>query len=97
MAILTITSKDLLRDTVPYIPATLSSAELEYWHQRSHLPELHSAGASALNHKHHLPPGYFGLLMSEVQQRRVTILAEIIKPEQQEMAGMGKTQSFLDK
>ena len=78
---------------LPYIPATLSSAELEVLVSRevTLLPELHAVGPSTLNHKCHLPPAYFGLLMSEDQQTRVTILAEITEPEQPEVAGMGKT------
>lgn len=72
----------LLRDAVPCIPATLSSAELEVIvpGRVTLLPELHSVGPSASNHKCHLPPAYFGLLTSEDQQTRVTNLAEIIEP-----------------
>lgn len=57
----------------------------------SPLPELHSVGPSALNHKRHLLPACFGLLMSEDQRTRVAILAEITEPEHQDVAGMRKT------
>lgn len=49
---------------------------------------LHSIDFSALNYKLQLPPEYFGLLVPEDQQTRVTILAEIIEPKQQEVAGL---------
>lgn len=50
--------------------------------------ELHSIDLSALNYKLQLSPKYFGLLVPEDQQTRVTILAEIIEPKQQEVAGL---------